>query len=160
MNILNKLNFLLGIFSVIIFLLIAKFLEDLARYILSIIQNILYLISPYNTGGYLDLFYESLVMEFVGTAVYSGAAIFIPILLFKKLFKKLEIYWLPSIVLLFIFFSFWGIATFVSYISFLGDFVDTLQFIVMIIGYFAGYLFSIISAYNYVKKENQSGVNY
>ena len=152
-KILNKLNFIIGFIAVLIAIWPAKILENIARFLLGILQNIFYYIGgPGVSGGYLDLFYESLVMEFVGTAVHCGAAIFLPILFFEKFFKKIKINWIPSIAFLFLWFLFWGF----KIISMVWtspedlDFVDTIQFIVMVIGYFAGFISPLVMALKHV----------
>ena len=152
-KILNKFNFIIGIIAVFIALWPAKILEDIARFLLGILQNIFYYIGgPGVSGGYLDLFYESLVMEFVGTAVYCGSAIFLPIFLFEKLFKKIKINWVPAIALLFLMFLFFGYK--IISLSWTSpedlDFVDTIQFIVMVIGYFAGFISPLVMALKHV----------
>ena len=153
MRILNKINFIVGIVVVLLFMFLAQILEKISRYLLGILQNFFYYFDPYSQGGYIDLFYDSLMMEFVGTAVYSGSAIFLPILLFEKFFKNIEINWKPAIVLLFLFFLFYGVLLIRFYLisSVELDFFDIIQIVVMLIGYFAGFIIPLFYAYNYEK---------
>jgi len=153
-SILKKLNFIFGIVFVIIGIIIGKFLEDIARVILNTIHNLLFSLGlggP-GSGGYIDLFWESFITEGLGTAVYSGTAIFGPILLFEKFFKNIKINWVPSIFLLFLFFLGFFINGLIQY--FKGapnvDFIDNIQIIVMYIGYFFGAFIPLIMALKYV----------
>ena len=95
-------------------------------------------------------------MEFVGTAVYCGSAIFLTIFLFEKLFKKIKINWVPAIALLFLMFLFFGYKVIsLSWTSPADlDFVDTIQFIVMVIGYFAGFISPLVMALKHVGSDH------
>ena len=147
-NILKRLNFILGIFFVFISIFIGKILEDIARSILKTMYNFFAFWGGPGSGGYIDLFYESFVVEALGTAVYSGVAIFGPILIFEKFFNKIKINWLPSIILLSIFFLGFLIISLIDYFTRMSnlDFVENLQVIVMLLSYTIGAFMPLILA--------------
>ena len=105
----KKLNFLIGILSVSITFLpgiligeyatiFIKTLISLILGVVSFLSSFLIVSAPYGIG-----FIESIMNSFVLTAIGRGIGvafiIFAPILIFDK-FSKLEINWLPAIILL------------------------------------------------------------
>ena len=61
-NYLRKFNSLFGIFLVIIFLSLCKFLENILREILRYFEKLLHYFL-YAGGGYIELFYEKLFID-------------------------------------------------------------------------------------------------
>ena len=78
-NLLNKLNFIIGILSVLLALILGKTLEEIVRVIFSIIQRIFAALPQGPVGrGFVDLIFESFMLELVSTATYCSVAIFLP----------------------------------------------------------------------------------
>ena len=149
---LNKLNFLVGILLVIIFSFVGKFIENISRALLKLVQNIFAYIDYLGTSsGYIAMFYEKLIMEGVGTFIFCAVTICCPIFLNKKIFPKFKINWFPSIVFVFLYFSIFGIFIIWLFIKGLGrlDWIDTLSYLVMAIGYFGGYISAIVFSIDY-----------
>ena len=145
-TILSKLNFIAGILLVVPFFLLGRFLENIARALFGVIQNIIYAFDFMGyMGGYFDMFWEKLLTEGVGTFVYCAVSLCGPIFINKKLFSRFKINWLPSISLIFIFFTFHGLTLIIMFFKIVGelDWIDTISFLVMTIGYFIGYLMAI-----------------
>ena len=58
-TVLSKLNFIVGVLLVIPFFLIGKILENIARALFAVIQNIIYAFDFMGyMGGYFDMFWE------------------------------------------------------------------------------------------------------
>lgn len=94
----------------------------------------------------------------MGVAVYCAGMLLFPMYLNKRFFNKLEINWLPGIILVFLFFA--STALFVLYIFFfkaLGkmDWIDTLSYLVTFIGYSFGFLAVIYSSLKYIDTKNK-----
>ena len=85
-NYLRKFNSLFGIFLVIIFLSLCKFLENILREILRYFEKLLHYFL-YAGGGYIELFYEKLFIEVLATFFWCSASLYIPIYLNKKYFN-------------------------------------------------------------------------
>lgn len=154
MGYLKKLNFLIGIFLVFIFIFIGSIAEKLSRAFLTVIQNIFYKFDLFDVGGgYIDMFYEKLILEGVGTFVYCAVALCGPIFLNKKFFNKLEINWIPSFILIFIFFGYFGMKVLIMFFQIIGkaDWIDTLSYIVMAIGYFGGFISAMLVSAKYAE---------
>ena len=66
----------------------------------------------------------------MATFVYSATMLLIPMYLNKKFFNKIKIIWLPSLILVFLFFSIYGIIIATVFILNLTrlDWVELLQF--------------------------------
>ena len=87
----------------------------------------------------------------MATFVYSATMLLIPIYLNKKFFSKIKIIWLPSLILVFLFFSIFGIimaAAFVLNLTRL-DWVELLQFLLTLVAYFGSYLCVCYTALEY-----------
>lgn len=158
-NILKKFNFLPGIVLIIIFIFPAVIAQNLAKAILRLMNN---LISYFDwigvSGGYIGKFYELLVVESLGSAVYCGGMLLFPMYLNKRFFKNFEINWLPGIILVFLVFgSFSLFALYLFFFEALGtiDWIDTISYIVGYIAYTAGFLFVIFYALHYSETKNK-----
>ena len=158
-KVLKKFNFLPGIILIIIFIIPARIAENISRMLMNLMNNIFaYFDWMGVSGGYIGMFYEKLVVEGVGVAVYCSGMLLFPMYLNKKFFSKLEINWLPGIILVFLFFGSTGL--FVLYIFFfeaLGkmDWIDTLSYLVTFIGYSFGFLAVIYSSLKYSDTKNK-----
>ena len=102
-NTLNKFNFILGILSVIITffpgMLIGEFAIIAINVIGKIINSIISIFPSIYLRGFIDIIFEAFAFTAIGRGIGVAFIIFIPILLFKK-FTKLNINWLPSIIIL------------------------------------------------------------
>ena len=144
---LNKLNFLVGIIMIVPFAFIGKLAENIARALLAVIQNLAYALDFMGVmGGYVAMFYEKLFMEGVGTFAFCAVMLCGPIFLNKKFFPKFKINWIPAIILTFIYFSFFGLMVIIMFFKSIGkmDWIDTISYLVMSIGFFGGYLSAIV----------------
>ena len=153
-KILNKLNFLVGIILIIPFLFIGKIAENITRVLLGILQNIFAAFDFLGvSGGYIGMLYEKLVMEGFATFVYSFVMICGPIFLNKRFFPNFKINWIPAIVLTFIYFSYYGLIILIMFFKSIGkmDWIDTIPYLVMSIGFFGGYISGIISSAMYAE---------
>ena len=102
-NTLNKFNFILGILSVIITffpgMLIGEFAIIAINVIGKIINSIISIFPSIYLRGFIDIIFEAFAFTAIGRGIGVAFIIFIPILLFRK-FTKLNINWLPSIIIL------------------------------------------------------------
>jgi hypothetical protein len=155
-KILSKFNFLLGILLVIISIFPAKILENIARAIMVFLQKIFGMMPQPADRGFLDIIFESFVLEIVATGVYCGTAIFLPIIIFDRFFKNMKINWTPSIIFLFLFFSYFGFEMLKLTFSVISNpnagFTDIFRMIVMIVGYCIGFITPLFYAYIYNNK--------
>ena len=103
-----------------------------------------------------DIIFESFVLEIVATGVYCGTAIFLPIIIFDRFFKNMKINWTPSIIFLFLFFSYFGFEMLKLTFSVISNpnagFTDIFRMIVMIVGYCIGFITPLFYAYIYNNK--------
>jgi hypothetical protein len=158
-NYLKKFNFLYGIILIIICIIPARIAQDISQALLRLINNIAaYFDFMGVSGGYVGMFYEKLIVEGLGAAVYCGGMLLFPMYLNKNFFKKFEINWLPGIICVFLFFSI--PALYIIYIFLfkaLGkmDWIDTLSYIVGSIGYTLGFLSIIFTALLYSETKNK-----
>ena len=108
----SKLNFIVGILLVIPFSFVGKFLENIARLVFGIIQDIAFAFDFMGVmGGYVAMFWEKLLMEGIGTFVFCAVSLCGPMFLNKKFFPKFKINWMPAIIFCFPFiFAFFGLA--------------------------------------------------
>jgi hypothetical protein len=149
---LNKLNFLIGLLLVVIFSFIGKFVENISRILLKFLQNIFAYFDYLGTSsGYIAMFYEKLVMEGVGTFIFCVVTICGPIFLNRKFFPNFRINWLPSIIFVTLYFAFFGILIVWLFLKGFGklDWIDTISYLVMSIGYFGGFISAIAFAIDY-----------
>ena len=105
----NKFNFILGILSVIITYLPGILIGEFAIIFIKAIGTIFNIIigfiesispiPPAYVRGFFDVVFEAFSLTAIGRSIGVAFIIFIPILLFRK-FTKLNINWLPSIIIL------------------------------------------------------------
>ena len=148
----SKLNFIVGILLVIPFSFVGKFLENIARFVFGVIQDIAFAFDFMGVmGGYVAMFWEKLLMEGIGTFVFCAVSLCGPMFLNKKIFPKFKINWMPAIIFVFIYFAFFGLAIVLLFFKGFGklDWIDTISYLVMAIGYFAGFIFGIITSLTY-----------
>ena len=141
----------LGLILVIIFIIPGKYLEGVVRKLSVILFKFFSYFDFTGGGGYIDFFYEKFAVEVMATFVYSATMLLIPIYLNKKFFSKIKIIWLPSLILVFLFFSIFGIimaAAFVLNLTRL-DCVELLQFFLTLVAYFGSYLCVCYTALEY-----------
>lgn len=158
-NISKKINFLAGIILIVIFITPALFAQRIAQAILRLMNN---LFSYFDwmgvSGGYAGKFYELLIVEGLGSAVYCGGMLLFPMYLNKRFFKKFEINWLPGIILVFLIFSSFSLITlYLLFFKALGkiDWIDTVSYIVSYIAYTAGFLVVIFYSLQYSETKNK-----
>ena len=158
-NILKKINFLPGIILIIIFIIPARIAENIARAILKLMNNVFAYFDYFGvSGGYIGKFYETLIIEGFGSAVYCAGMLLFPMYLNKRFFKKFEINWLPGIIFVFLFFtSFSLIALYLFFFEALGkmDWIDTISYVVGYISYTIGFLVIIFMSLQYSESQNK-----
>ena len=158
-NIFKKINFLPGIILIIIFITPALIAQRVAQGILRLINNLFsYFDYMGISGGYAGKFYELLIVEGLGSAVYCGGMLLFPMYLNKRFFKKFEINWLPGIILVFLFFGLASLyALYLLFFKALGniDWIDTASYIVGYIAYTAGFLVVIFYSLQYSETNNK-----
>ena len=155
---LNKFNFILGIVSVMITyfpgMLIGEFAIIILKVILKIINNILSffdallpIANPY-VRGVVDIVLEAFAMTALGRAAGIYIIIFVPIIIFKK-FTKLNVNWLPSILILIpILLWFGGIRQVERY----AELYDGIYFASITLGFILGTFLPLYYAYLYVSE--------
>lgn len=132
----------LGLILVIIFIIPGKYFEGVVRKLSVILFNFFSYFNFTGGGGYIDFFYEKFVVEAMATFAFSATMLLIPMYLNKKFFSKIKIIWLPSLILVFLFFSIFGIIMVTNFFLSLTrlDWVELLQFFLTLVAYFGGYL--------------------
>ena len=102
-KILNKLNFLIGIVSIVIFylpgVLLGEFAIKATKVIGKIFNSIISIFPSIYLRGFVDIIFEAFAFTAIGRGLGVAFIIFVPILIFRK-FTKLNINWTPSIVIL------------------------------------------------------------
>jgi len=102
-KILNKLNFLIGIVSIVIFYLPGVLLGEFAiiatKVIGKLFNSIISIFPSIYLRGFVDIIFEAFAFTAIGRGLGVAFIIFVPILIFRK-FTKLNINWIPSIVIL------------------------------------------------------------
>ena len=102
-KILNKLNFLIGIVSIVIFylpgVLLGEFAIKATKVIGKIFNSIISIFPSIYLRGFVDIIFEAFAFIAIGRGLGVAFIIFVPILIFRK-FTKLNINWIPSIVIL------------------------------------------------------------
>jgi len=102
-KILNKLNFLIGIVSIVIFylpgVLLGEFAIKATEVIGKIFNSIISIFPSIYLRGFVDIIFEAFAFTAIGRGLGVAFIIFVPILIFRK-FTKLNINWIPSIVIL------------------------------------------------------------
>jgi hypothetical protein len=141
----------LGLILVIIFIIPGKYFEGVVRKLSVILFNFFSYFDFTGGGGYIDFFYEKFVVEAMATFVFSATMLLIPIYLNKKFFSKIKIIWLPSLILVFLFFSIFGIIMMTTFFLSLTklDWVELLQFFLTLVAYFGSYLSVCYTALDY-----------
>ena len=161
-NTLNKFNFILGILSVIINFFPGMLIGEFAIIFIKAIGTILIIItefiesiSPYQSPyvrGFLDVVFEAFAFTAIGRGIGVAFIIFIPILLFRK-FTKLNINWLPSIIILVpILLWFGGIRQIERY----AELYEGVYFLSISAGFILGTFLPLYYAYLFSKKVDKS----
>ena len=154
----NKLNFILGIISVMIAyfpgillgefaIILIKAIGTILNIIIGFIENISPIPSPY-VRGFIDVIFEAFAFTAIGRGIGVAFIIFIPILIFKK-FTKLNINWLPSIFILIpTLLWFGGIRQIERY----AELYDGIYFVSIAIGFILGTFLPLYYAYLFAKE--------
>ena len=155
-NTLNKFNFILGILSVIITffpgMLIGEFAIIAIKVIGKIINSIISIFPSIYLRGFIDIIFEAFAFTAIGRGIGVAFIIFIPILLFRK-FTKLNINWLPSIIILVpILLWFGGIRQIERY----AELYEGLYFVSISAGFILGTFLPLYYAYLFSKKVDKS----
>ena len=155
-NTLNKFNFILGILSVIITfvpgMLIGEFAIIAIKVIGKIINSIISIFPSIYLRGFIDIIFEAFAFTAIGRGIGVAFIIFIPILLFRK-FAKLNINWLPSIIILVpILLWFGGIRQIERY----AELYEGLYFVSISAGFILGTFLPLYYAYLFSKKVDKS----
>ena len=155
-NTLNKFNFILGILSVIITflpgMLIGEFAIIAIKVIGKIINSIISIFPSIYLRGFIDIIFEAFAFTAIGRGIGVAFIIFIPILLFRK-FTKLNINWLPSIIILVpIFLWFGGIRQIERY----AELYEGLYFVSISAGFILGTFLPLYYAYLFSKEVDKS----
>ncbi len=155
-NTLNKFNFILGILSVIITffpgMLIGEFAIIAINVIGKIINSIISIFPSIYLRGFIDIIFEAFAFTAIGRGIGVAFIIFIPILLFRK-FTKLNINWLPSIIILVpILLWFGGIRQIERY----AELYEGLYFVSISAGFILGTFLPLYYAYLFSKEVDKS----
>ena len=155
-NTLNKFNFILGILSVIITffpgMLIGEFAIIAINVIGKIINSIISIFPSIYLRGFIDIIFEAFAFTAIGRGIGVAFIIFIPILLFKK-FTKLNINWLPSIIILVpILLWFGGIRQIERY----AELYEGVYFVSISAGFILGTFLPLYYAYLFSKEVDKS----
>ena len=155
-NTLNKFNFILGILSVIITffpgMLIGEFAIIAIKVIGKIINSIISIFPSIYLRGFIDIIFEAFAFTAIGRGIGVAFIIFIPILLFRK-FTKLNVNWLPSIIILVpILLWFGGIRQIERY----AELYEGLYFVSISAGFILGTFLPLYYAYLFSKEVDKS----
>ena len=155
-NTLNKFNFILGILSVIITffpgMLIGEFAIIAIKVIGKIINSIISIFPSIYLRGFIDIIFEAFTFTAIGRGIGVAFIIFIPILLFRN-FTKLNINWLPSIIILVpILLWFGGIRQIERY----AELYEGLYFVSISAGFILGTFLPLYYAYLFSKEVDKS----
>ena len=155
-NTLNKFNFILGILSVIITffpgMLIGEFAIIAIKVIGKIINSIISIFPSIYLRGFIDIIFEAFAFTAIGRGIGVAFIIFIPILLFKK-FTKLNINWLPSIIILIpTLLWFGGIRQIERY----AELYEGIYFVSISAGFILGTFLPLYYAYLFMKEVDKS----
>ena len=155
-NTFNKFNFILGILSVIITffpgMLIGEFAIIAIKVIGKIINSIISIFPSIYLRGFIDIIFEAFAFTAIGRGIGVAFIIFIPILLFRK-FTKLNINWLPSIIILVpILLWFGGIRQIERY----AELYEGLYFVSISAGFILGTFLPLYYAYLFSKEVDKS----
>ena len=155
-NTLNKFNFILGILSVIITffpgMLIGEFAIIAIKVIGKIINSIISIFPSIYLRGFIDIIFEAFTFTAIGRGIGVAFIIFIPILLFRK-FTKLNINWLPSIIILIpTLLWFGGIRQIERY----AELYEGIYFVSISAGFILGTFLPLYYAYMFMKEVDKS----
>tara|TARA_B100001109_G_scaffold218883_1_gene189203 strand:- start:48 stop:521 length:474 start_codon:yes stop_codon:yes gene_type:complete len=155
-NTFNKFNFILGILSVIITffpgMLIGEFAIIAIKVIGKIINSIISIFPSIYLRGFIDIIFEAFAFTAIGRGIGVAFIIFIPILLFRK-FTKLNINWLPSIIILVpILLWFGGIRQIERY----AELYEGVYFVSISAGFILGTFLPLYYAYLFSKEVDKS----
>ena len=155
-NTLNKFNFILGILSVIITffpgMLIGEFAIIAIKIIGKIINSIISIFPSIYLRGFIDIIFEAFAFTAIGRGIGVAFIIFIPILLFRK-FTKLNINWLPSIIILIpTLLWFGGIRQIERY----AELYEGIYFVSISAGFILGTFLPLYYAYLFMKEVDKS----
>ena len=155
-NTFNKFNFILGILSVIITffpgMLIGEFAIIAIKVIGKIINSIISIFPSIYLRGLIDIIFEAFAFTAIGRGIGVAFIIFIPILLFRK-FTKLNINWLPSIIILVpILLWFGGIRQIERY----AELYEGVYFVSISAGFILGTFLPLYYAYLFSKEVDKS----
>ena len=155
-NTLNKFNFILGILSVIITffpgMLIGEFAIIAIKVIGKIINSLISIFPSIYLRGFIDIIFEAFAFTAIGRGIGVAFIIFIPILLFRK-FTKLNINWLPSIIILVpILLWFGGIRQIERY----AELYEGVYFVSISAGFILGTFLPLYYAYLFSKEVDKS----
>ena len=156
---LNKYNFILGIISVLITIQLGWYTAEILRKILIVIYSIIHKIFSFLPSltdyGLIDFIFENLIIYTGSSIAFAFVTIFVPILLFEKVFKK-KINWKPAIYLLVVWFLFLEIKTGQKILSteIVGHAAPLAAKIIPIIGNFLGLFGTLYYAYQYTNDKN------
>ena len=154
---LNKYNFILGIISVLITIQPGWYAAEISRKILIVIYSIIHKIFSFLPSitdyGLIDFIFENLIIYTGSSIAFACVTIFVPILLFEKVFKK-QINWKPAIYLLVVWFLFLEFKTGQKILSteIVGHAAPLAAKIIPIIGNFLGLFGTLYYAYKYTEK--------
>ena len=157
-KVLNKYNFILGITSVLITIQPGWYVGEISRKIFiviySIINKIFSFLPSLTDYGLIDFIFENLIIYTGSSVVFACVTIFVPILLFEKVFKK-KINWKPAIYLLVVWFLFLEIKTGQKILSteIVGHAAPLFAKIIPIIGNFLGLFGTLYYAYKYTENK-------
>ena len=155
-NTFNKFNFILGILSVIITffpgMLIGEFAIIAIKVIGKIINSIISIFPSIYLRGFIDIIFEAFAFTAIGRGIGVAFIIFIPILLFRK-FTKLNINWLPSIIILIpTLLWFGGIRQIERY----AELYEGIYFVSISAGFILGTFLPLYYAYLFMKEVDKS----
>ena len=155
---LNKYNFILGIISVLISIQPGWYAAEISRKILIVIYSIIHKIFSFLPSitdyGLIDFIFENLIIYTGSSIAFAFVTIFVPILLFEKVFKK-KINWKPAIYLLVVWFLFLEFKTGQKILSteIVGHAAPLAAKIIPIIGNFLGLFGTLYYAYKYTENK-------
>ena len=155
-NTLNKFNFILGILSVMTTffpgILIGESAIIAIKVIGKIINSIISIFPSIYLRGFIDIIFEAFAFTAIGRGIGVAFIIFIPILLFRK-FTKLNINWLPSIIILVpILLWFGGIRQIERY----AELYEGVYFVSISAGFILGTFLPLYYAYLFSKEVDKS----
>ena len=155
-NTLNKFNFILGILSVIITFFPGMLIGDFAIIAINVIgkifNSIISIFPSIYLRGFIDIIFEAFAFTAIGRGIGVAFIIFIPILLFRK-FTKLNINWLPSIIILVpILLWFGGIRQIERY----AELYEGVYFVSISAGFILGTFLPLYYAYLFSKEVDKS----